>query len=67
MTHLSSTSLTRWRGNLLQLDTPLQARILTDQVIEVNAQGTVHAVRAPLAGGSHQVSSIAMFTSRNWM
>jgi guanine deaminase len=50
MTHLSSTSLTRWRGNLLQLDTPLQARILTDQVIEVNAQGTVHAVRAPLAG-----------------
>lgn len=50
MTNFSSTPRVRWRGNLLQLDTPHQARILTDQVIEVNAEGTVHAVRAPLAG-----------------
>ncbi|NBS63353.1 MAG: guanine deaminase [Betaproteobacteria bacterium] len=50
MTTFSSTSRTRWRGNVLQLDTPHQARILNDQVIEVNAQGTVHAVRAPLPG-----------------
>ena len=50
MTNPSLISRTRWRGSLLQFDTPQQARILTDQVIEVDAQGIVRAVRAPLPG-----------------
>ncbi len=50
MTNPSLISRTRWRGSLLQFNTPQQARILTDQVIEVDAQGIVRAVRAPLPG-----------------
>jgi len=42
--------LTRWRGDLLQFDGPLQARIIGDQVIEVDTAGIIRAVRAPLAG-----------------
>jgi len=45
-----ATLNTRWRGNILHLDSPLQARILSDQVIEVDAAGSIRVIRDPHVG-----------------
>ena len=46
MTSVPPPDLYRWRADLLQFEHPEQCRILTDQVIEVDADGVIVSVRA---------------------